>query len=376
MQIDSLTQNSNGSDSLAAIKSDIDSLGLKVSSVFVNVKDYGAVGDSATDDTVAINAAFAVANGQDFPGIVYFPDGTYSVDPTTLSVVECHIFGPAAELRAINTSTDGVLKLGYTTGVNITLSAILGYDTTEGGSRYGVGLTALGTVGEFPGESDINIGEIRGFSYGIMFDNTPGFHIGTNRIHIGTIWYCTNGIYFGGGDAGGLQVENMRIHVTYMVFCATSIALMSNGVAPVIQNIIEIDCLELHRIAHSIGIEVGGASTEQNIIRINSIYYDSNTDYIVISSDGFSKNNLYEIPDADMAKISIVNDILRMDTNAIGIVYGTRRGRSVVYGPSPAPVSGYWSVGDRYIINNPTAGGVASYCYTAGGWKAETTLAA
>ena len=44
----------------------------------VNVKDYGAVGDGVTDDTVAINQAAVAAEGN----ILYFPVGTYIVSNT------------------------------------------------------------------------------------------------------------------------------------------------------------------------------------------------------------------------------------------------------------------------------------------------------
>ncbi len=45
---------------------------------WINVKDYGATGDGVTDDTVAINLAFADAEGKR----VFFPSGTYIVSDT------------------------------------------------------------------------------------------------------------------------------------------------------------------------------------------------------------------------------------------------------------------------------------------------------
>lgn len=44
----------------------------------VSVKDFGAVGDGSTDDTLAINAAITAVNASG-GGIVYFPAGTYLV---------------------------------------------------------------------------------------------------------------------------------------------------------------------------------------------------------------------------------------------------------------------------------------------------------
>jgi len=46
------------------------------SSVVINVKTYGAVGDGATDDTAAVNAALAAAYAAG-GGVIYFPAGTY-----------------------------------------------------------------------------------------------------------------------------------------------------------------------------------------------------------------------------------------------------------------------------------------------------------
>ena len=52
--------------------------GLVDTSVF-NVKDYGAVGDAATDDTAAIQAAVTAAGTY---GSIYFPRGTYFISDT------------------------------------------------------------------------------------------------------------------------------------------------------------------------------------------------------------------------------------------------------------------------------------------------------
>lgn len=60
-----------------------DAVGLPVS-----VKVYGAVGNGSTDDTAAIELAFAAAVGK----TVYFPPGTYVIDDATIAG-SCHIKG-------------------------------------------------------------------------------------------------------------------------------------------------------------------------------------------------------------------------------------------------------------------------------------------
>jgi len=63
------------------------------SSVY-NVKDYGAVGDGAHDDTTAFQSAIAAA--QATSGVVYVPSGAYKL--TSQLVVEgCTILGPGVE---------------------------------------------------------------------------------------------------------------------------------------------------------------------------------------------------------------------------------------------------------------------------------------
>src|SRR4051812_19035790 len=51
------------------------------STTYVNVKDQGAKGDGATDDTKAIRNAFLYAKANGLAN-VYFPDGTYMIAET------------------------------------------------------------------------------------------------------------------------------------------------------------------------------------------------------------------------------------------------------------------------------------------------------
>ena len=93
--------------------------------VFRNVKDYGAVGDGVTDDTVAINSAIS-SGGRCAPGscasttvtpaVVYFPPGTYMINDSIVDYYYTQLIGNPnclPTIRAFSTfaATNGSIGL-------------------------------------------------------------------------------------------------------------------------------------------------------------------------------------------------------------------------------------------------------------------------
>ncbi|KAF9262846.1 exo-beta-1,3-glucanase [Marasmius fiardii PR-910] len=85
--------------------------------VFRNIKDYGAIGDGITDDTVAINNAISFGGrcggGAQFcnsstvsPALVYFPKGKYLVSAPLIAYYYTQLVGDARELPTIVASED------------------------------------------------------------------------------------------------------------------------------------------------------------------------------------------------------------------------------------------------------------------------------
>lgn len=68
----------------AALQNQIDNLQPKTTGAYANVKNYGAIGDGITDDSQAINNAFADNN---FIG-VFFPKGDYNLNNNVLNVTK------------------------------------------------------------------------------------------------------------------------------------------------------------------------------------------------------------------------------------------------------------------------------------------------
>lgn len=71
--------------------------------IYVNVKDYGAVGDGVTDDTNAFNDALAEAKSTN--NFLYFPDGTYPITVSADSVDMNGCLGLVGKGELLLTST-------------------------------------------------------------------------------------------------------------------------------------------------------------------------------------------------------------------------------------------------------------------------------
>ena len=97
----------------------------------LSVKDFGATGDGVTDDTVAIQLAFTSAAALTPKKTVYFPAGTYVIDPSTIiDATGCNIDGDGQSVSIIKPSAlttavvGGYQHITFNTDSNFTVSNI------------------------------------------------------------------------------------------------------------------------------------------------------------------------------------------------------------------------------------------------------------
>ena len=100
----------------------------------VSVKDFGAVGDGFTNDTIAINTAFAALNNYEINSL-YFPAGTYVVSGALIAITRSGVslFGDGKRQSVITqTSNTNTLTISPPTGASYLLGDItirdLGFD--------------------------------------------------------------------------------------------------------------------------------------------------------------------------------------------------------------------------------------------------------
>lgn len=188
----------------------------KLAQLVTNVKDYGALGDGAADDTAALQAAIDAASAG---STIYFPPGTYRTTAgLTINTPNLRLFAGSRDYgTVIKCTTAGVtmLTIKETQCINDGLTFM-----GNGGSG-GIGSTVNGIdlFGDRSGNIDSTIGgtfiylkvpvRVRGRNgdvNGAMFSNSLA----------GVIWDGIDSSYHttapAEGDKRGNQIRNCRFH--------------------------------------------------------------------------------------------------------------------------------------------------------------------
>ena len=156
---------------------------------YVSVKDFGAVGDGTTDDTSAINNAFAAINASQI-STLYFPRGTYRVSDTLTTITRGGISllgaGPRQSIiyqtANANTLTFAATNPATTSIGDVTIDGI-GFDQQGVTSpTAGVMLTLTRVVRGY-----FNI-DIRNVFAGILIQGSGELHFSNTTITASYSW--------------------------------------------------------------------------------------------------------------------------------------------------------------------------------------------
>lgn len=137
---------------------------------FMDVKDFGAVGDGITDDTTAIQAAMTAATGQ----ALYFPRGTYITRQLVVPSNSHFIFDPQTILKAKTGYTANEVLLAITAVSNVVIDGnnatiqMIKSEYTSGEQRHGIRIVS---------SSNVTINDLR-----VIDTGGDGFYLGTSDV--------------------------------------------------------------------------------------------------------------------------------------------------------------------------------------------------
>lgn len=161
----------------------------------VSVKDFGAVGDGTTDDTVAIQAAINSGAQK-----VIFPKGEYKTTAPLLVPSNSYLFGEMATIKKYGaTQYSGVDAIIYLSGSVVSRVRIIGFNlTTDQAVPYTATAIHNGTV-----ITDIELQNIKASSifYGLRL--AGGYQVSIDNF---TANACYTGVYI---DPTGSAATNM-----------------------------------------------------------------------------------------------------------------------------------------------------------------------
>jgi hypothetical protein len=394
---------------------DSDHTGFQIAS-FVNVKEYGAIGDGVADDTTAIQAACDV--GKD----VYFPAGTYKVSSTITLSIAGRYYGDgrlstiirttSATADTFNITANGVHISGMyfdctttrTGGYYINSTGIAGYcsirDFYMDAPYYGI--HCAWTRGEIDGGTITNLVADNGI--GILIDNYGGATINNvtiigdsnNQAYAGimlthsiqifisqcSVIYCGRGLYFSAttqvidssyitdcvfdsneyniyvySGASGKTVTNTNL-VNLVVFTSTVGAGITTYTANsgMIANISITNCDVFHNYGHGINISAGTHDTKIANCNINN-------NGLTTGSGIFLAN---EVVDYSIVGNKIGSSAFANGNTRYGIEFGGSNSKGVVIGNyelgntlgarSGAPTTNFVNIGNLTATSGTTFG--------------------
>ena len=243
---------------------------------FINVKDFGAIGDGSTDDTAAIQAAINFANST-LPAssnsnhrVVYLPDAAYKCSNLTLKLgVTLQGGGPDSCQFVVTDTVNPVIKMENYSHVSGLTFYYPNQTTTGVPSAYPATITSASTS---PGSYG-SICQVR--AYGaydfiiltgctkFLIRDVDGFplHLGVQADTF----------------VDGLTIENCRFNASFVTYASTTLAwVFNNATAYGIRRVDQPMLSSVFAFGYAKGIELdaGTPSGSANMVLVNNFGFD------------------------------------------------------------------------------------------------------
>lgn len=263
----------------------------------VNVKDYGATGDGATDDYAAFNSAIAAINASSIGGTLEVPAGNYVISGAALTTITkpCRIVGGGIDVTKLSCSGRDGFRADYSAQTEHWCFTVehMSFSITSNSNNkalYYIGGTSGSALEESFHFKDLQING--GWSYGIVIANTAvnqtqGATIADVKI-IGNpsdinqtaraisianasnvnirraiCYWCSYAVRISGDSEGTLITDSTFVAVNYGVYVAADGAGGYDGHTSV-QNV--------HINATTVGVQIGTAGNEANENYLHDVY--------------------------------------------------------------------------------------------------------
>lgn len=326
-----------------------------ISGAFTNVFDFGAAGDSVTDDTSAIQAAIdaTYANGG---GVVFFPTGIFLVSsqitvPETVSIQgsgyqlsDSDFYTPkgtAIFLKANSglTTTQAVVRFKNLSTVSYPMHYGFIKDIMIHGNNANTNSSCGLIFDSSRSTQAVNVGVFRCGYNGISFSGTCN-GIVIDRCNVG--WCGANGIYMQGG-------ENILVN-TGITTCNDAGIFSVSGKTIIAHNNSADNKKQGMYLQDCVGVKVVGNVTQDN--QWNGIHIASSgarTDDITIVGNQIADNGNVGSSGTDLQRSGILWSVASTQSSVVANFIGnSRTAPSTGYPNAPAQKYGI------YVTNNST----------------------
>lgn len=290
----------------------------------ISVKDFGALGDGTTDDTIAIQTAVDESIANDYA--LYFPSGTYLVSDTITIEGKFTIFGEGS--TSVITTNDNTLAIFTITPVgnlyqcSLSNLAFLGQGGILPDTHCAIRFT--GTDIDYIEHSIFEslysfnfyafvIGEIDPHTTGFGLEGNLSWNVWNNIQIVSVRQY---GFWFKQGSGTGNSFDNVRCRTGI----ANSAAWFFEGTGCVVGDVIITNAHLLTNASPSIGIQIGDDTVYRAQWAISNCQFDAGCDIpVLMSAVGTEEYVNWNITDNNYGGNANLGDTLEPMNSAVVI---------------------------------------------------------